>query len=490
MGMAFSRRAAFCCSAGERTAPAWAATPRGRVRWLAFLMSMAAVVTSGVLASPVAAVRPAPPGSLDSTFGVNGIVQSRPAPDLAKNVALDAHFQSTGKLVVAGCAETDTRFRHGCWGGGTGDIVLTRYLPSGELDSSFGTSGVVRTDFERRAAATDMTVGPNDEIFVTGRASSCPVLLGYCMQSGFVARYNADGALDQEFGPIGSGGRVVLNPRDFGRSTLNPGADVAVQPDGAVVVVDYAPAETGLTDYPQWFEAYAIRLTAEGEVDRSFGKDGLAATRYGTQARESYATSVAIDAQGRIVISGGADRLLGVARFTPDGKPDATFGSGTGAYTAEALVEGATALGFQDVLGQQYVLVAANNGSTYREADTLSIRRLDPSGLLDQRFGSSGVVETASRWSVADLVVDPADNTVVVAAEGLSSGYSYVTDFTLYRYTADGRVFPRNPEITTDFEQLYEFASTVLIQPDHKIVAVGTVGDGSTSAITIARYMP
>src|SRR5947208_4676761 len=67
-------------------------------------------------------------GSLDPTFGTNGIVTT------ANTVANAAVLQSDGKIVVAGSIANSQNFQQG---------GLLRYTSNGVLDSSFGTGGKV-----------------------------------------------------------------------------------------------------------------------------------------------------------------------------------------------------------------------------------------------------------------------------------------------------------------------------------------------------------
>src|SRR6516162_5306557 len=67
-------------------------------------------------------------GSLDPTFGTNGIVTT------ANTVANAAALQSDGKIVVAGSVANPQNFQQG---------GLLRYTSSGVLDSGFGTGGKV-----------------------------------------------------------------------------------------------------------------------------------------------------------------------------------------------------------------------------------------------------------------------------------------------------------------------------------------------------------
>jgi uncharacterized delta-60 repeat protein/uncharacterized repeat protein (TIGR01451 family) len=148
-------------------------------------------------------------GSLDSGFGSGGIVATNFGFDSAFGGALA--IQSDGKIVAAGRAGTD--------------FLLARYNGDGTLDATFGSGGVVTTDFGGALfdAAFGVALQSNGKIVAAGSAIS-----GFPSSADFaLARYNADGSLDASFG---SGGKVTT---DFGGFDVASG--VALQADGKIV---------------------------------------------------------------------------------------------------------------------------------------------------------------------------------------------------------------------------------------------------------------
>jgi uncharacterized delta-60 repeat protein len=74
------------------------------------------------------------------------------------------------------------------------DFLVARFNANGTLDTSFGSSGRITTDFAGGVdAAKGLVVQPDGKFVVTGHAwsgSSWDIAL---------ARYNADGTLDYDF---------------------------------------------------------------------------------------------------------------------------------------------------------------------------------------------------------------------------------------------------------------------------------------------------
>ena len=95
----------------------------------------------------------------------------------------------------------------------------------GTLDPSFGTGGILTTDFFGRSDfGTAVTVQPDDKIIMAGFS-----LNGSDYDFALV-RYNTDGSLDTTFDTDGKA------TTDFGIGSNDIGHAVALQPDGKIIV--------------------------------------------------------------------------------------------------------------------------------------------------------------------------------------------------------------------------------------------------------------
>src|SRR5438309_1488545 len=138
------------------------------------------------------------PGDLDTTFNGTGkvITDFAGANDQAGSVAL----QSDGKIVVAGSSDP----------GGNLDFALARYNADGSLDTTFGGTGKVTTDFGSREDEGDSVAIQSDgKIVASGYSYSQD---GTSVRIA-VVRYNTDGSLDPTFNGIG---KVVTAIGTFG----------------------------------------------------------------------------------------------------------------------------------------------------------------------------------------------------------------------------------------------------------------------------------
>ncbi|MEZ4595083.1 MAG: hypothetical protein R3D55_28665, partial [Chloroflexota bacterium] len=83
-------------------------------------------------------------GSLDTSFGTNGVASIAPINPVANDGVLAIAMQPDGKVVVAGSVDTN----------GNKDFAVFRFTADGSVDSSFGIGGVI---------TTPINVSANDE---------------------------------------------------------------------------------------------------------------------------------------------------------------------------------------------------------------------------------------------------------------------------------------------------------------------------------------
>ncbi|WP_406863504.1 calcium-binding protein [Streptomyces sp. HUAS MG47] len=171
--------------------------------------------------------------------------------------------------------------------------LMRFYQEFGGTDLSFGDNGRVATPFGNEIVSVEQVVGG----FVAAGSS------GSGTNSRFaVARYNDDGTLDPAFG--GGDGTVTTA---FGANSAIA-HDMAVQEDGKIVVVGGAALDFALARY-----------TTDGSLDTGFSGDGLVTTDISTFFDEAY--GVALQSDGKIVVSGQDGDNQAIARYQVSGTP-------------------------------------------------------------------------------------------------------------------------------------------------------------------------
>ncbi len=381
-----------------------------------------------------------PNGSLDPSFSGDGKrITDFHAIYGADGVAL----QANGKIVAVGDAAN-------------GDFALARYNPDGSLDPSFAGDGKQATDF----GVSGYSTGANA---VAIRTDGKIVAVGSAGNLFALARYNPNGSLDSKFS--GDGRQTT----DFGGLAAANG--VALFGDGTIV----AGGTVNLGDHS--FFALA-RYNPNGSLDPSFSGDGRQTSGFGGP---DAATGVAIQANGRIVAVGdAAGHGFGLARYTPNGSLDPSF-SGDGKQTTDfGTVGGANGVALQ-ADGKIVAVGSARYG--------FALARYNPNGSLDPSFAGDGVQTTgcfagAGCSSEANALAIQANGRIVAVGIVDSGG-----GFALARFNANGSLDPSFAGDGMETNYLGRVANAVAIQPDGKIVVVGSADD-SSSDFAVARYKP
>ncbi len=247
-------------------------------------------------------------GTVDTSFGVNGIVRTN----------IDGEFRAVAvqkdhKIVVAGYSKINT---------GDTQIVVVRYNKNGSLDTSFGTPfgtpGVATTYVGRLVQAHAITIQEDHKIIVVGSTNA-----GH-QHNIVITRYTKDGVLDKDFGPNKSG---VVTLDDIGKNS-SIAYDTIVQKDGKIIVVGSSISEHNKNLFT------TIRLEKNGLLDTHFGTNGngIVVTNTANSNDNAYATSVVLDKKDNIIVMGyvignsNAYNYFTLVRYDKNGNLDTSFG--------------------------------------------------------------------------------------------------------------------------------------------------------------------
>ena len=298
----------------------------------------------------------------------------------------------------------------------------------------------------------------------------------------------ADGDLDPTFG---TGGQVTT---DLAHSTDIANA-VAVQADGKLVVVGQTYKHNDYTG-----EDFAVaRYNTDGTLDSTFGTRGKVRTDFPGLA--AVPSSVVIQSDGKIVVAGGAFPLftfLGdfkVVRYNPNGSLDTSFGDGGIVTTTFPEGSYAFALALQSdgkIIAAGTVFVDFNPGDM---SDTdFALARYNPDGSLDTTFGNGGTVTTdffGNEDDVFSVLIQPDGK--IIAVGSANSPVNYY-DFAAARYLANGTLdstFGTGGKVSTDFgDHNFDQARSAALQSDGRIVAAGFAisQNGLSQNFAVARY--
>jgi uncharacterized delta-60 repeat protein len=247
-------------------------------------------------------------GTLDTTFGSNGLVQLTPTSGYYNEIWSLAIEPSDGKILIGGDIDNGNPTYD--------DFAVARLNTNGALDTTFGSAGIASTSFSSGSdRGFGMAVQSDGKIVLAGTSYD-----GNQTSQFGVARFTTTGALDSTFG---SGGQVTSDiPGDYEEAKA-----VAIQPDGAIVVAGYVD-QAGVYP-PNANDVVLARYTTGGVLDSTFGNGGTVVKDFGGN---DLASAVAVEPDGTIVVAGQGGPSAGplVARFLPSGAFDGSvIGAGT-----------------------------------------------------------------------------------------------------------------------------------------------------------------
>lgn len=396
------------------------------------------------------------PGDLDLTFGGTGVVTTSISNGSDGGFAVA--LQPDGKILVAGTNN-----------GGDGFAVI-RYDTNGSLDTTFNNTGVVTTSINENdyyGFGFAIAVQPDGRILVGGTSTGDFALV----------RYHSDGILDTNFNTTG----IVTTSTKDANSEI--GWSIATQTDGKIILAGESEFDDGLGLREN---ITIIRYKSDGSLDNEFNNTGIVTTTIGTH---SFASSVTLQPNGKIIAAGGGDSALAVVRYNDDGSLDAEF-NGTGIVT--------TTIGSRSsassVMYQPNGKIIVAGGSD----DDFALARYNPDGSLDTSFNQTGIVTTSVQGdeSSASSVAIQSNGKMVVA--GISGEFNappigdLIGDIALLRYNPDGSLdttFQGTGIVTTSLSDTRDDPRSMVIQPDGKIIVAGFADGNNQAYFFVARYL-
>ena len=318
---------------------------------------------------------------------------------------------------------------------------------AGCLDTTFGTGGKVTIPFPPSPGAgpMDIAILPDGKILEL-------------VYGNRLVRLNADGTLDQSFGP---GGLVTFPWPSTSLGYANALAmrlqDVGGQQRIVLAGGKRVPSGRNFVDLLQ-----IGRLMLDGSVDASFGTNGTVVINAAGSSSQ-----MEVQADGKIVMLDGAGKVI---RTNADGSLDTGFGNGgmvsTG-YKREIEIDASGGI----LVGGEFTTGKGKNTKMM-----MAVKRYTSGGAADTAFGMGGTVTVdfnVNSVRLGELAIDPFGN--IVAAGGVvAPGYNLYY-FAAARFTSNGLAdtsFGGTGKVKF-VGASGEAYRGVLIQPDGKVVLTG-----------------
>jgi uncharacterized delta-60 repeat protein len=228
------------------------------------------------------------------------------------------------------------------------------------------------------------------------------------------------------------------------------------------------------------------RYNSSGSLDTTFSGDGRQRTDMGG---DEVAGDVALQPDGKIVVAGfGGPRVrdFTLARYDPNGTLDPTF-SGDGKQTTNfGFASGARDLALQ---GNGKIVAVGFTGPAGSARDDFAVARYNPNGSLDTTFSGDGKQTTDLRFGE----FDEAEGVVLQGAKVIAAGMGTANGIGLARYNPNGSLdttFSGDGKLVTNVGANAK-GRGVALQGDGKVVAVGdALVEGQGRNIVLTRYNP
>jgi uncharacterized delta-60 repeat protein len=297
------------------------------------------------------------------------------------SIPVAAAMQSNGDIVVAGTTTGTTAAT---------EFALARFLPTGQLDKTFGQGGlvtIVPTGVFPSVFA--LLVQPNGQILVAGAAGSG---LRKVPSPTVLVRYNPNGSLDSTFGT----GGILEEPTPIVPTAL------AQLSDGSYLAVSGAGSE---------------EFSSTGVLQSTVTAETVAAFNPSSPSSEAIVFQPNGDFVEAAIVGNGFQKTAGeLFRFSEAAVLDPTFSSTKFTFGAQSQ--------------NQPAAIALQSNGQIVVGGLSGLARFESNGVLDTAFATDGSVATPFR--ISGVLIQTDGNIVVVGNDvNVETG---ITTLTVARY--------------------------------------------------------
>lgn len=366
-------------------------------------------------------------GSLDSTFGNNGVVFTQIG--MSSGITSIA-LQNDGKIIVAGNTKLNSS---------TFNFTAIRYDTNGIPDATFGNGGVAMIDVENSSNCYNIALKQNGKIVLSGYSN-------FNFNTGIsLVQLNADGTLDTNFGTGG------VSIHHFAESPDIEAWAMALDANEKIVT-------TGII-YDTILQRNKIsiaRFNTNGSMDMGFGINGITKTSLNNNTDDA-GNAVAIQSDGKILIAANSLCDAVILRYNSNGLPDSSFGAAGIIVTNFETSECASPYGIIIQSDGKIIAAGVSGINALNGNGNFGLIRFNSNGTIDNTFGINGKVATDlsnGNNDVAFSVKQHSDGKLIVSGISMNNNYY---NFAVSRY---------NNTITSGIHTTDNQTSEIIIYPN------------------------
>ena len=361
-------------------------------------------------------------GTIDNSFAQDGLLIGA---DLLgfPTFLTDFKVQTDGKILVTGIPfdEFNSAANIEISGNqltslGTQSSFLLRILSDGTLDQSFGSNGLVQLDDlpNSNVFATNLMVQNDGGIIVSGAYQTED-------QPRFIMiRLDINGLIDSTFAESGT----YLDESAINNPFAN---NVFQQSDGKLIFIKQESSENDTVNYQ------AVRLTADGIVDNSYGIDGVSTI---SQNVSNFTFRAVMQSDNQLVFSQsiqlGEGTFLG--RISADGIQDSSFATNSALLIGDELANSGV---FDLAIQPDGKIVATGGLPSSPDSPFLQIvsYRFLKDGSIDETFGNGGVAKVEfGLFSIGQQVIIQPNGQIVILGLTVETLVNNFTDITVSEF--------------------------------------------------------
>lgn len=311
------------------------------------------------------------PGTLDSTFGSNGIMRWAAVPGVS-NGGRDLKLLADGKFLMAG--EID---------GSNEDIILAKFKANGTPDSSLQ---------GQHFSIYDPFLGAEDNLYCMEVLADGKILLGGYQQGVndndvIIYKINADGSIDNTWG---NNGRVMVDAGGY-ESAMK----IKAMPDGKILI--------GCTKYGNnSSNMFMVRLLADGTLDNTFSNDGICPVIFVGQTQGNFIDMEVLPGGNIIVcgtVSDGVLAQVGMAKLNNAGMVLPSFGVGSKFKFA---MDGKSSQPHNMIRTSTNKLLLCGTYKKANNDESGILLMVDTNGVMDNVFGAGKGVISYDKTALAE----------------------------------------------------------------------------------------